>query len=229
MADTLKYQEPASGSQVSTDELSIDAVTQHVQRVKIAAGKNGTYQEDLYFGDGPVGSAIPVTQATRPMYQASCGTGVITMTATPGAVTSIGYLWHPSSSSKRVSIKKIIVSFSVPTPGNGEFVVNVARITAENGTPGGTSQTINPQDQADPASACTFRTGAAAPTRAAGDLVAVGFSTNANGQITLDETFSGKGLVCRASTAEGYEVRVSALGLLSGVPKVGTTFIWAEE
>lgn len=64
MSDTLNYSVPASGQPVSTDEITIDGVPQHLQRMKLGLGANNAYQGDLAFGAAVTASSIPVNIAS---------------------------------------------------------------------------------------------------------------------------------------------------------------------
>lgn len=173
-------------------------------------------------------NALPLYRAT---YAASTNGNVLTATAA-GTVTSLAYLFHPSANTKHVEILQISIT-TEGNPGNANgLTFRGARITAENGTPGGTSQSINPFDTSDPASTLIFRTGATgAPTRVAGDMISV--ASNSGTQILpqplLDSGLNGKPIVLRAGQSEGFEIRSVIGGAnLSAAVSVSITFIWTE-
>ncbi len=278
MADTVKYTDPGTGTTVSTEELTVKGVLQHVQRMKIAVGGSGVYKNDLDFGAAVTANSIPVniasdqyvpvdnftwsistlartyiysalstpaptgvehgvlTRLCGPSYNAlgakatymASTNGTVTMSTTAGVATSLGYLWHPSSGTKRVSLQKMLLTFA--GIGTGNFNILVSRITAEAGSPGGTSQNINAQDPSDINSLCTFRTAATgAPTRVSGDCVALTFKADADGYVDLANTLEGKGLICRASQGEGWEIRAIPGSLsLSASPHFALAFEWNE-
>lgn len=173
-------------------------------------------------------------------YMASTNGTVATGTGAANTV-SIGYLWHPAANAKHFEIVGIVVSYANGSGNAGNFTVRGARITAENGTPGGTSQTINALDQADAASTGTFRTGANAPVRATGDYItrvvdastiAAGIGGTASGSGGAFDFFNShmfsKPIVLRASVAEGFEVRTIIGTALTTTIPVSVTFLWRE-
>jgi hypothetical protein len=173
-------------------------------------------------------SRQPLYRAT---YVASTNGTVNTATAA-NTVTSIAYLFHPSSNTKRVEILQIGLSYE-GNAGNNGLSFRGARITAENGAPGGTTQTVNALDQDDAASTLTFLTGATgAPTRATGDyltIAAIGGSAAQAYLSMFDAKQLGKPIVLRASQNEGFEIR-SVIGgsNIASVVSVGVHFIWTE-
>lgn len=308
MPNYLDYKVPASGHPVSTDQLNLEGILVHLQRVKIGLGGSGAYQRDLATGANTIANSISVniasdqtvpvsstqlgslaqttpsigsgtntgqvsalnyaysvennewhrlplsnatpsatgvndavlTRAVGPNYMnlgskatyLSSNNGVNTISVTPNDVTSLSYLWHPSSNAKRISLQKMLISWSagIGSGDLGDFRIALARITAENGTPGGTSQTICKEDQIDANSTCVFRTGANAPTRATGDYVSLNFSVNNDGAIELTDILEGKGFVCRASQGEGWEIRIITGSVeLTTSPRFSTTFVWNES
>lgn len=165
----------------------------------------------------------------RPTYAASTN-GVVTLATAAGTTTSIAYLFHSAANAKRIEIQQIIVSVD-GTGGKQALSIRGNRISAENGAPGGTSQTINAFDQGDAASTLIFRTGATgAPTRVTGDL----FSAAADDGTELyarmlDMGVLGKPIVLQAGTNEGFEVRVVNGGnAIAANTTVGVYFIWTE-
>lgn len=308
MPNYLDYKIPASGQPVSTDQLNLEGILVHLQRVKIGLGGSGAYQGDLAMGAATIANSIAVNIAsnqTVPVSSTQLGTlaqttptmgsgtpatpvsalnygysvenndwrrlpisnstpsatgvndavltravgpnymnlgskatymasnnGINTISTTADSVTSLAYLWHPSSNTKRVSLQKMLISWSAGVgSGNlGDFRIALARITAENGTPGGTSQTICKEDQADATSTCTFRTGANAPTRATGDYISLNFSVSSDGAVELTDILEGKGFIARASQSEGWEVRIITGNVdLTTSPRFSTTFVWNEN
>lgn len=255
MTNRLNYTEPGTGKAVSTEEQTIESVIQHLQRVKLGLGVTGGYQNDLSYGQAVAGSSLPVVVSSDQVATAvvsptgadpgikirsvgpignnlgqkatymSSTSGSIVMSTTTNTVTSMAYLWHPNSSTKRVSLQKILFSFA--GGASGIFNVFVNRVSGENVTPSGTSQIINKQDQDDVNSTCTFRTSANTPARVPGDYVCMTFGGGSEGLIDLVDILEGKGYICRASQAEGWEVRTSGSGL-SASPNCGITFVWVE-
>lgn len=66
MADTVAIRDYGGSSvTVSTDELTIDTVAQHVQRVKIGLGANNAWDMDLDSGQQTMANSIPVAIASN--------------------------------------------------------------------------------------------------------------------------------------------------------------------
>ena len=240
-ADFVNYTIVPSGDRISTDKITLGGLLTHLQRMKIGIGPSGSYQQDLSFGAATTAASIPVTIATDqivPTYNNlgnkatyfSSSNGTITPSTIANTTTSLAYLWHPNTSTKRVTLQKLLITWAAGT-GSGDFRLALARITAENGVPGGTSQTINKEDQDDAASGCTFRTSATgAPTRAAGDYVTMNFSITSDGSIELTDILEGKGFICRASQSEGWEIRfITGTTTPTTTPALAVTFVWAEQ
>jgi len=182
--------------------------------------------------------SLRTTVVDFPTYMASTN-GIVVTGTTAATVTSIAYLWHPAAITKRYEIVRIQASWSAGISNSGNFNIRLAKITAENATPGGTPQTINTADGADAASGGTFRTGATgAPTRTAGDLSAFEIETdtgNANSGslayapfVIFDAFEDGKPLVCRSGVAEGWEIRTVVGTALGTGARMSVAFIWKE-
>lgn len=162
-------------------------------------------------------------------YMASTNGSIATGT-TAATINSIAYLFHPNTNAKRLEINRIDISFTGGAAlGTGVVTIRGARITAENGTPGGTSQTINPCEIGDTASTATFRTGANTPTRSAGDLMTFNFSGSASSLYTWVSDISGKPIIIRASQAEGFEIRTVIQTALTTAAQISVTFYWTEQ
>lgn len=178
---------------------------------------------------------VSVKAGNTPSYMASTN-GIVNSGTAGATVTSHAYLWHPSTDTTRYAIAMIVASVSTLDTNTGNLQLRLARITALNGTPGGTNQTINALDFADAPSTGTFTTGATgAPTRAAGDYVTKTFDASGVGNgttgknvefIIFDERIAGKALICRAGVNEGYEVRsIVGTAIATAVP-VAVTYYW---
>jgi len=191
--------------------------------------------------DGKRAMDVAIHPGNIATYMSSTNGSVNTGTGA-ATVTSHAYLFHGSDVTNRYEIMKIIASYAITAGNAGNFQFRLARITAENGTPGGTSQTVNSTDPADAASSAILRTGATgAPTRQTGDLSTMivsaatlaggigGTDSGATGSVVLfDAEETGKGLICRASTAEGWEVRTIVGTALTATIPVSITFVWRE-
>lgn len=161
-------------------------------------------------------------------YMASTN-GVVGTGTAAATVNSIGFLFHTAADTKRLEIHKIDICFTGgATLGTGVVSIHGAFISAQNGTPGGTSQTINPCERSDAASSAIFRTGANAPTRVTGDLMCFNFSGPASNMCSWNSTLSGKPIVLRASTQEGFEIRTNIQTALSTQSQISVTFYWTE-
>lgn len=66
MTDTIEIKDYNNASQrVSTDELTIDSVLQHLQRMKLALGANNAYDMDLDSGQQTMTNSLPVVIASN--------------------------------------------------------------------------------------------------------------------------------------------------------------------
>ena len=155
--------------------------------------------------------------------------GTISSGTAGATVTSLGYLFHPNTNTKRIEICRIDVTVGGGSTGN--VMIRGAFISAENGTPGGTSQTINPTDRGDSTSAgVIFRSAPNAPARVTGDLItwnAGGSATEAN--FVWTPPLAGKPIVLRASQTEGFEVRSVVGTALLTAATIAVTFYWTEQ
>lgn len=179
----------------------------------------GTKNVILYNENGnPVGNSSSFMASTN---------GTISSGTSAATTTSLAYLWHPNTVTKRIEIHRIDVSFGGGSSGNLMF--RGAFISAENGTPGGTSQTINGTDRVDSTSAgMVFRTSANAPTRVTGDLITWNAGGGGTGIYTWSSLDGGKPIVLRASTTEGFEIRSVIGTALLTAATLSVTFYWTE-
>ena len=164
--------------------------------------------------------------------------GVVNVGTTAGTVTSLMYLWHTATNTKRIEIYRITASSTGGTAG--VFTMKGAFITAENGTPGGTTVTAQQIDQDDPASTLASTTGicrfgAAIPTRiTTGGIVQNVFSECCGGSqagqqyVLFNAVQSGKPIVLRAGQAEGFEVRGHIDTAQTTSAQVSVNFLWTE-
>jgi hypothetical protein len=184
-------------------------------------------------GGGPSGQDIfrervQVAANTVPAFMASTN-GTVTTATLLASVTSIAYLFHPGTSTKTIKIRKIVVSSTGGT--NGVVNFRGAFITAENGVPGGTSQTINGVNRSfTPEAGDVFRTGATgAPTRVAGDLLSYALSVNGSSSDAFTFDFTASPITLRAGVAEGFEIRTVITNALVNADSIGCYFYWTEE
>jgi hypothetical protein len=239
----------ADGAATSANSVTVGGKDGSGNARTISTDASGRQNVDLFDGSGNAltsavtsdgGVALDITQnpSDNACYMASTN-GTVTSGTTAATVTSLAYLFHGAGTLKRYEITKITASIIIGQGNIGDLTLRVARITAENGTPGGATQTVNAVDSSDAASAATFRTAATgAPTRATGDLVtqafdvdttAQGGGTSNNSTITLfDMSAFGKPLVIRNGVSEGWEVRsIVGAAITTGV-KIAITYFWRE-
>jgi len=174
-----------------------------------------------------------VTPASIVASYAASTNGIVATATGANTVNSIAYLFHPNTNTKRIKILSISVSWT-GNGGNNSLSARGNFITAENGAPGGTAQTINALDQADAASTLIFRTGATgAPTRTAGDLFSLamtGGSAAQNSYEIFNATTFGKPIILEASVNRGFEIRTVIGGSnLASAVNLGVFYIWTEE
>jgi hypothetical protein len=173
----------------------------------------------------------------RPATYAASTNGPVSGSTNATATTSIAYIWHTGTNTKRVEIYRIIATSGMETGANHDYSLRGTFITAENGTPGGTTTTPLPFDRGDAASTITsttgtFRLGATgAPTRLSSDMISEEmYSGNNNQKVLFDIHYTGKPIVLRASQAEGFEIRMvgNGNGNLSQAPEITITMYWME-
>lgn len=156
-----------------------------------------------------------------------------------GATTSIAYLFHSSTATTRCEILGIAVSYVNGSGNSGSFAVRLARITAENASPTGTSYPITPVDSGDSAlDGTVFRYGSNAPVRKNGDLIsqiidASTFSAGLLGGVAAGNSSSfsyysasalGKPLALNNGVAEGFEIRSYVISALSSAVPISVSF-----
>jgi len=158
-------------------------------------------------------------------------TGPITG-ATATGTKSLAYLFHGSGITQKYKLVKIIVDQIAGN--NGAMRIELNRITAEAGTPGGTLATIQPKLNGDTSSAVARFNPTNAPTRQPGTLFGVGSDPKMNGQTYPCGGLSGDDLdaipwTIDPSTAFGYEVTQVVTATISTAPTFNVTFEWTEE
>lgn len=167
-------------------------------------------------------------------YGACLPSGGVSSGTAASTTVSLGYLWHPSSvTTLRYLLRLMRIAWTQGQQDDTAPVyLRLVRITAENGTPGGTAQTIQGHNNGSAASGATFRTAASgAPTR--GTVIsAQPISINQPGFFDFGPEFASVedgGYAAQKSTAEGWEVQVVTSGT---APIVAATFgisaFWSE-
>jgi hypothetical protein len=145
------------------------------------------------------------------------------------ATKSIAYLWHPSTVTRRVEIRRIAVGY-VPGFLAGTLLVKGARITAVSGTPGGPTITPSATDAGDAAATVTFQSGATTgPTRlGTSEIFAVPIVVTQGGFWQWAAGEIGNPIVLPANLAQGFEVRAELQTALVTEMKLVVTFEWLE-
>lgn len=172
------------------------------------------------------GSVIVSTAAPAPSYMASTN-GIVSIGISSGSTTSIGYLFHPSSSSRNVRLHRVVASLA--GGAGGVITLRGAFMSAENGVPGGVAQQINPVDRSDVASEMTFRTSAASPTRINGDLTSVVTMGGVPNVVIYESDDFNKSITLRSGTSEGFEVRATTDLAATTPASVALYFYWRES
>lgn len=207
-----------------------------------ASGRWPVYLSDAAAAQGVVGNPLFVRlsdgsaafgSATNPLHARAihdtaayaAASAVVTGPTTAASVKSLAYLWRAAS--KRVEIQRIVIAFADNADTSGRLSFRGARITAENGTPGGTSLTPDLLDKGDLAATATFRYGANAPTRATVDTF-VGFQNGAQGNFIWDATTYGKPIVLRGGQSEGFEIRAVAEKAFTTGMFLFVSMLWNE-
>jgi hypothetical protein len=221
------------GEQIRTVELSTTASDEGAPSTK--------NQQVLTIGDpdtvarlAQVGSdrALVVASAARATY--SCTTGPIAG-ATATGTKVLAYLWHPSGVALRYDLLAVNVSQIAGAGPAGAQRLELRKITAENGTPGGTTGNLLAHDGSQAASGATVRIApTGAPTIATGVLAGGDVPVTIPGNAYFPPFRSPQLLeyatpyVARASTAEGYVVTQEVVSTLTTAPSFNITWTWAE-
>jgi hypothetical protein len=230
MADTLKYTDPGSGATVSTDELTIDSIAQHVQRIKLALGANGSWQRDLEAGRLTAANSLSValasdetlrlrqqTQATLNDGMSSVCAGPLTITTTAAAITNLIHIGGTGP----FNIHKVIVSWCAGAGGNFTIKFNRTNLGSATGTAitqGG--HTTNGTSGATCEKSCT---GVAGGNRTA-ELGNFTFSAASDGVIDFD-VYKITNSPLQVFFSNGFEVMVLVNDAITTSPKFSVTAI----
>lgn len=179
-------------------------------------------------GSGGVSLIWPADQIAPPTYCATTNGTVSTGTAA-GTITSIMYIFHPASDPKTYKIR--YGEIHAVAGKDGEYMIRIAAITAENAAPGGTIQAKQPLVGTNPASAgAIVRTGATgAPTRIAGDYFTQGYLSDAPAHLRLDAITGFQPMTLLGGVAAGFELRSEVTVIMSTAAKVASWVCWTEE
>jgi hypothetical protein len=161
-------------------------------------------------------------------------TGPITG-ATATGTKSLAYIFHPSSiTTKTYKLVAVVCDQIAGNGPSGSQRIELRRITAENGTPGGTSGTATASISTDSTSATLKQAVTGAPTRVTQPLAAINSHPLANQNIMLvgfggEEMMTAKMWTAQASAAIGYEVTQEVVATLSAAPTFNVMFKWIEQ
>ncbi len=154
--------------------------------------------------------------------------GAVVGSGTSVAVKSVAYLWHPSTNTKRVELRKVIVSYGGGA-GTGHLLLRALRITGVSGTPGGTAITPVALEGTDSTSLTVLAGATGAPTRATtGDYFTLFCAATSADTYEWTLPSRGKPIVLRASVSEGIEVVADVRVALTTEVKVTVGFDWME-
>lgn len=166
-------------------------------------------------------------EAAPPRYCASTN-GTVSTGTTNGTVTSILYLFHPSTETKRYKVRYGEIHGSAGS-GTGRYLLRITAITAQNGTPGGTVQPALPLIGTNPASGAVVRSGAAAPTRQVGDYFVDSMSATAESDLRFDYIWGFQPITLLGGVASGLELRTEVTSTLSSGADVAAWVCWTED
>lgn len=194
-----------------------------------ATGRN---MEVVVLGVPGSDSALTVfTVTSRERNTYVCNTGPITG-ATSTGTKSLAYLWHQSSD---VEVFQVIrVAINQIAGAGGAQRLELRRITAENGTPGGSTGTIFPKNPDNPASAATIRIApTGAPTRQSGAYQGTDVPVGVNGNAMIPAIFAPAAaeadeFTCRTATNEGWEITQEVTTAITTAPVFNITWEWVE-
>ncbi|MBK8252194.1 MAG: hypothetical protein IPK82_05945 [Polyangiaceae bacterium] len=191
-----------------------------------AAAASGRWPVYLSDGSAALGSTA------NPFYTARIRDNSPTFAVASGAVAttavvsnkSIARLWHPSSSTKRAEIRRIVLSYAGGA-GVGPVMFHCLRITSQGA---GTPITPVALDFADTSPALSLLSGSTTAPVAGTDWFAITVSGNDSGVYEWTPARSGKPLVLRASQNEGIEVYSDVRVALTTQMHATVSFEWVE-
>lgn len=169
----------------------------------------------------------PAGDDAPPTYCASTN-GTVATGTTNGTVTSIFYIWHPASVTKRYKVRYAEIRGDAGT-GTGKYLLRITSITAQNGTPGGTLQPALPLVPTNPSSDAVVRSGAAAPTRTVGDYFVDSMSATVEVDVRLDSIPGFQPFTLPASVAAGIELRTEVTATLASSANIAAWVCWTED
>lgn len=150
-------------------------------------------------------------------------------TATPttlNATKILGYIWHPATSTSTLQL--LTVGVHGHAGANGSYEIELFRITAENGTPGGTTPAIAKADTDFPDAGCkvvSVPTGA--PTL--GEcFYAHAVEANSESDEEIEPHERAAPFTVNSGAAGGFAVRVTIVDQLTTAADVNANFQWIE-
>jgi len=171
-----------------------------------------------------VAIAVEPNDHDAPHSYAVTTNGTVSTGTTSGTVTSILYLWRPASVPGAARVHHLEIHGSAGAAGS--YLIRIARITAENGTPGGTLQPHAKFDPESPTSPMVGRSGAAAPTRSAADYFTDSMSGSVESDVHLENHWGMLPVVLVPGS--GLEVRTEITSTLSQAAALAVSIGWTE-
>jgi len=190
-------------------------------------------------GPNDFGMAVVPLNSPRPAYQA--------VTANLTSPTAVGVtrpltIWHPATLAKDVFIIELGGNYQFYGHTAGRFDYELQFMSAENGSPGGTSVPAQPLNRALPASGLTLRSTPAAPTLTGNAFQRVGQGTPTT-TFPMDAASDGvilyrakdlddysDAIMLRNAQAEGLAITQNILVALTGTAPIFNMYArWVER
>lgn len=171
---------------------------------------------------------VAPSPARRTTYMVTTTTTITLATLTAGAIQSLLYAFHGAANAQRVELVRFEIGLGGGTGGALSFRLN--RITAENGTPGGTALTAVAADSADSFTALNIRQGATgAPTRGTDFWTQSLSAAYAGAPLVWTPSDVQKPLILRAGVAEGYEIRSVVDVAITTSPRINLSMTFVVD
>lgn len=158
-------------------------------------------------------------------------TGPITG-ATATGVKSLAYIFHLSSDTTRAQLVRAYINVSGGR--GGTMRLELCRLTAQNGTPGGTTITPLANDSASAASSAVVRSlPTGAPTRTSvydgGNVPTTLIGNVEFPSSNVSRSIDAQPYVMNVSTGEGWEISQNVITTITTAPTFNITFEWTEQ
>ncbi|NUP07719.1 MAG: hypothetical protein HOW73_16855 [Polyangiaceae bacterium] len=186
-----------------------------------AAPSNGRWPVYLSDGAQPQGTitnALWVRRAEPASFSAASDR-ILSSGISVGTV-SLGALWHPRTSARRVEIRRIVISYW-GTAAAGSLRIRGTRLTGTSGPTAGTDLLPLPHDRAD-STTMVLKIQGDVTNRSATDFFTLVLKPDEKGTFEWDAGRDGKPIVLRAGQDEGFEVCCVVAAALS--PATATNF-----